>query len=48
MHLFGLPGYWARHAGMVMRVIGETRPIGGRSFNIAFDGGSGGSSDRVV
>ena len=22
MHLFGLPGYWTRHVGMVMRVIG--------------------------
>ena len=22
MHLFGLPGYWTQHVGMVMRVIG--------------------------
>jgi len=21
MHLFGLPGYWTQHVGMVMRVI---------------------------
>ena len=27
MHLFGLPGYWTQHVGMVMRVI-EGDPSG--------------------
>jgi hypothetical protein len=36
-------GSWARHAGKVMRVTGETRPIGGRGFTVACGGGSGGS-----
>jgi hypothetical protein len=27
-------GSWARHAGKVMRVTGETRPVGGRGFTV--------------
>ena len=37
------PGWWARHAGKVMRVRGETRPVGGRGFSVAYGGGPGGS-----
>ena len=37
------PGYWARHAGKVKRVTGETRRVGGRGFNVAYGGGPGGS-----
>ena len=36
-------GSWARHAGKVMRVTGETRPVGGRGFTVACGGGSDGS-----
>ena len=36
-------GSWARHAGKVMRVTGETRPVGGRGFTVAGGGGSDGS-----
>src|SRR4029077_10372352 len=36
-------GSWAWHAGKVMRVTGETRPVGGRGFTVACGGGSDGS-----
>ena len=41
--LSGLPGYGTRHVGKVMRVTRETRPVGGRSFNVASGDGSDGS-----
>jgi hypothetical protein len=44
MHLFGLPGYWTRHVGMVMRVIGgdPSRPEVAASTSL-MAGGLGGS-----
>jgi hypothetical protein len=39
-------GSWARHAGKVMRVTGETRPVGGRGFTVAMWRRIGRESDR--
>ena len=41
-------GMWARHAGRVIRVIGEARAFGGCGFNIAFGRWNGRESDRGV
>ena len=49
MHLPGLPGYWTRHAGRVMRVIegGPSGPEVAASTPLA-SGGLGWVSDRVI
>src|SRR5208283_6011772 len=41
--LSGLPGYWTRHVGRVMRATRETRLVGGHGFDAACGGGPDGS-----
>ena len=49
MHLSGLPGYWTRHVGRVMRVIGGG-PSGSEvaASTPHTSGGSGRVSDRAI